>query len=97
MATLQTKSIMHVAVKSKYRRSVVDVRTMRGDDISSDRVLVVAKIKIKLERRKSNSRRHLWSKCESIKLMCPDIKKQYVEYMRKKLDKKPPSDDVEKS
>ena len=41
MATL-TNQIDHVAVKSKYRRSVLDVRTMRGADINSDRELVVA-------------------------------------------------------
>ena len=70
---------------------------MRGADISSDHELVVAKIKIKLERRKNKNQRHLRARYETNKLICPDTRKQYVSTMRKKLDEKLPSDDVEKS
>ena len=62
--------IDHVAVKNKYRRSVLDVRTMRGVDIYSDHELVVATIKIILERRKSKSQRNLRARYETNKLAC---------------------------
>ena len=92
-----TNQIDHVAVKRKYRRSVLDVRTMRGADISSDHELVIAKIKIKLESRKRKNQRSLRARYETNKLICPEIRKQYVSTMRKKLDEKPPSDNVEQS
>ena len=92
-----TNQIDHVAVKRKYRRSVQDVRTMRGADISSDHELVVAKIKVKLESRKRKNQRSLRARYETNKLICPEIRKQYVSTMRKKLDEKPPSDNVEQS
>ena len=75
-----------MAVKSKYQRRVLDVRTMRGTDISSDHELVVAKMKIKLERRKSKSQRHLMARYEANKLIYPVTRKQYVSTMRKNLD-----------
>ena len=71
-----TNQIDHVAVKRKYRRSVLDVRTMRGADISSDHELVVAKIKIKLESRKRKNQRSLRARYETNKLICPEIRKQ---------------------
>ena len=56
-----------------------------------------AKIRIKLERRKSKSQGHLRARYETNKLICPDTRKQYVSTMRRKPDEKPPSDDVEQS
>ena len=70
---------------------------MRGADISSDHELVVAKIKIKLESWKRKNQRSLRARYETNKLICPDIRKQHVSTMRKKLDEKPPSDNVEQS
>ena len=70
---------------------------MRGANISSDHQLVVAKIKIKLESRKRKNQRSLRARYETNKLTCPEIRKQYVSTMRKKLDEKPPSDNVEQS
>ena len=40
--------IDHVLVNSRYRRSLLDVRTMRGADANSDHHLVMAKIRLKL-------------------------------------------------
>ena len=37
--------IDHIAVKNKYRRSVLDVRTMTGADIYSNHELVVATVR----------------------------------------------------
>ena len=42
------------------------------------------------------SQRNLRARYKTNKLICPDTRKQYVSTMRKKLDEKPPSDDVEK-
>ena len=70
---------------------------MRGADISGDHELVVTKIKIKLEERRSNLEpKKFEGQVQNQQVICPDTRKQYVSTMRKKLDEKPPSDDVEK-
>ena len=42
--------IDHVCIGRKFRRSLQDVRVMRGADVASDHQLVVAKLKMKLKR-----------------------------------------------
>ena len=41
------------------------------------------------------SQRNLRARYETNKLACPDIRKQYISTIRKKLDEKMPSDDLE--
>ena len=70
---------------------------MRGSDISSNHGLVIAKIKIKLESRKRKNQRSFEGQVRNQQADMPRDRKQYVSTMRKKLDEKPPSDDVEQS
>ena len=42
--------IDHFTISKKFRRSLQDVRVMRGTDIGSDHNLLVGKMKIKLKR-----------------------------------------------
>ena len=42
--------IDHVCISKKFRRSLQDVRVMRGADVGSDHQLVVAKLRMKLKR-----------------------------------------------
>ena len=57
---------------------------MRGADIYSNHELVIATIKIKLERRKRKSQRNLRVRYETNKLACPDIRKQYISTIRRR-------------
>ena len=42
--------IDHVCISRKFRRSLMDVRAMRGADAASDHHLVIAKLKLKLKK-----------------------------------------------
>ena len=68
--------IDHITINGKFRRSLEDVRVMRGADASSDHYLVVANIKLKLKRCKKPT------SCSGViydvaKLKSPEVKREF--------------------
>ena len=68
--------IDHICISKKFRRSLLDVRTKRGADCSSDHNLVIAKVQLKLKYiPNDNSRRE---KYNVNKLVNPEIQNSFV-------------------
>ena len=68
--------IDHVAINSKFKRSLQDVRTYRGADVGSDHQLVIAKIKLRL--RKTGKQEIKTRRFETSKLRIKDIKRRFT-------------------
>ena len=72
--------IDHIAIRSKYRRSLHDVKARRGADVGSDHELVISKIKLKLrvsKKPKSNTKRYAVEKLKE-----PAIKEKFCIELR---------------
>ena len=74
--------IDHFIVNSKWRRSLQDVCTYRGDDGNSDHYLVAATIKLKLQRAVPTQQYQHRKQLDITKLKCPNINKEFVLELR---------------
>ena len=67
--------IDHVAVRSRFKRSVQDTRTHRGTDVGSDHNLIITEVKLKLSsigKKQDGTIRY-----EESKLRLPDVRQQF--------------------
>ncbi len=76
--------IDHVVVNAKFRRSVEDSRAYRGADVASDHNLVMAKVKLKLNRVGRMTRTSV--RYEVNKLKIPEVLQNFKTELRKKLN-----------
>jgi hypothetical protein len=67
--------IDHIIINGKWRRSLQDVRAMRGADVASDHHLIVANIKLKLK--KSSTHVSVKRKFDVGKLQDPKIQQEF--------------------
>ena len=67
--------IDHVAINGKFKRSVNDVRVMRGADVGSDHNLLITKLKLKLHKVQGKAIKS--KRYESCKLKIPEIKERF--------------------
>jgi hypothetical protein len=67
--------IDHIIINGKWRRSLQDVRVMRGADVASDHHLVVANIKLKLK--KTSTHVNVKRKFDVGKLQDPQIQQEF--------------------
>jgi hypothetical protein len=67
--------IDHIIINGKWRRSLQDVRAMRGENVTSDHHLVVANIKLKLK--KSSTHVNVKRKFDVGELQNPKIQQEF--------------------
>jgi endonuclease/exonuclease/phosphatase family metal-dependent hydrolase len=78
--------IDRVAIRKKWRRSLLDVRSYSGADIASDHHLVVAQLRLKLAANKLSGQRVTRKKFNIEKLSHGETRKKFEEELKKSLD-----------
>ncbi|XP_078381473.1 uncharacterized protein LOC144664241 [Oculina patagonica] len=67
--------IDHVAIRSRFKRSVQDTRTYRGADVGSDHNLVISKVKLRLN--STGKKQEGTIRYEKSKLRAPEVRQQF--------------------
>ena len=70
-----SNQIDHIAINKKWRRSMRDVKAVRGADVGSDHNLVLCKLQLKLKRVNRKASHQLF---DSVKLKDPTIKANFA-------------------
>lgn len=76
--------IDHVAINGKFKRSINDVKVMRGADVGSDHNLLIIKLKLKLH--KVQGKTITSKRYESCKLKIPEIKDKFTLELRNRFN-----------
>ena len=76
--------IDHICISTKFRRSLLDVRSKRGADVPSDHHLVMGKVQLKLKRCHETKSPRV--KYDTAKLKDQDIQQQYQITLRNKYE-----------
>ena len=88
-----SNQIDHIAINQKWRRSMKDVRAVRGADAGSDHHLVLCKLQLKLKRTKRQNNEQLF---DSGRLKDPVVKAQFIVELTNKFKilEDAPADDI---
>lgn len=70
--------IDHIAINSKFTRSMMDVRVKRGADVSSDHHLVVMNLKLRLQQCCKNKKNGRAVGFDTGKLKCKEIRDSFI-------------------
>ena len=88
--------IDHVMINQKWRRSLLDVKSVRGADVGSDHQLVLAKLRLKLRRTSKRKSDRLF---DSQRLRNETVRQQFTVELRNRFDvlEDLPADDINTS